>query len=432
MKHMSARRAWGQDSIFFEHLGDAPCRDTERHRRCAGRWVGLVSLRFGPDGKRVRRKVTGSNKATVQDRLKRLHDELESGVRTTPNYTVRRAAEDWLLEGLVGRSPKTIKKNENVLAPILASIGGKKLRELTAGDVQHALAVMAEKYSSAAVTMGHNALTRAIRHAEARDRVGRNVASLVGTPKGQTDRPSKSLTLEQASALLAVTKGSRMHAYIALCLATGIRTEEARELRWDHVDFGDPTAKPPVPASAAVWRSVRADGDTKTEKSRRTLGLPQMAVDALKAHQERQQKERRAAGEEWGDQGLVFVGRTGTALDAANVRREFKAACKAAKLGDTWTPRELRHSFVSLMSSSGVPVEDIARLAGHSNTRTTEVVYRRELRPVLTTGAEAMDRLFRGPGAKTNRTPRRRRVPAETASAVRHQAAPQAQRDGLQ
>ena len=46
------------------------------------------------------------------------------------------------------------------------------------------------------------------------------------------------------------------------------------------------------------------------------------------------------------------------------------------------------------MSSSGIPVEEIARLAGHSNTRTTELVYRRELRPVLTTGAEAMDRLF--------------------------------------
>jgi integrase len=408
MKRMSARRSWGQDSIFFEHLGEAPCRDSERHRHCAGRWVGIVSRGFGPDGKRLRRKVTGSTKATVQDRLKRLHDELESGVRTTPNYTARGAAEDWLREGLAGRSPKTIKKNENVLATILATIGGRKLRELTAGDVQHALAVMADKYSSAAVTMGHNALTRTIRHAEARDLVGRNVATLVDTPKGQVGRPSKSLTFEQASALLAVTEGTRMHAYIALCLATGIRTEEARELRWDHVSFGDPTGKPPVPASAAVWRSVRADGDTKTEKSRRTLGLPQMAVDALKAHQKRQQEERLAAAEQWGDQCLVFATRTGTALDAANVRREFKAACKAAKIGEHWTPRELRHSFVSLMSSSGVPVEEIARLAGHSNTRTTEVVYRRELRPVLTTGAEAMDRLFRSPSAKTTRTRRRR------------------------
>ncbi len=46
---------------------------------------------------------------------------------------------------------------------------------------------------------------------------------------------------------------------------------------------------------------------------------------------------------------------------------QFRAACKAAKIGQDWTPRELRHSFVSLMSSSGVPVEEIARLAGHSN-----------------------------------------------------------------
>jgi integrase len=109
-----------------------------------------------------------------------------------------------------------------------------------------------------------------------------------------------------------------MHAYISLCLATGIRTEEARELRWDHVSFGDPTANPPVPASAAVWRSVRTDGDTKTEKSRRTLGLPQMAVDALEAHQKRQQKERQAVAEQWSDQGIVFASRTGVALDAAN------------------------------------------------------------------------------------------------------------------
>jgi integrase len=81
--------------------------------------------------------------------------------------------------------------------------------------------------------------------------------------------------------------------------------------------------------------------------------------------------------------------------DAANVRREFRAVCKTADIGPSWTPRELRHSFVSLMSSTGVPVEEIARLAGHTSTRTTELVYRREPRPVLTAGAEAMDTIFK-------------------------------------
>ena len=90
-----------------------------------------------------------------------------------------------------------------------------------------------------------------------------------------------------------------MHAYVALCLVTGIRTEEARALRWEHVEFGDLDAGPPVPASAAVWRSVRAHGDAKTEESRRTLGLPEMAVDALRAHKKRQAGERLAAGAEW-------------------------------------------------------------------------------------------------------------------------------------
>jgi integrase len=389
---MSARRGWHQDAIYFDH--DAPCRDSERHRHCKGRWRGSVSLGYGPDGKRIRPRVSGQTKTIVQDRLKKLHEDLDAGLRTDQGYTVRRAADDWLRNGLSGRAAKTVKKNENVLAPILAVTGTRKLREVTAGDVQQALTLMAERYSSAAVAMGHNALTRAIRHAEARDLVGRNVATLVETPKGQPGRPSHSLTLEQASALLAIADGTRMHAYISLCLATGIRTEEARALRWEHVTFGDPAATPPVPASAAVWRSVRSHGDTKTEQSRRTLGLPQMAVDALRAHQERQVQERLAAGGQWSDHDLVFSTRTGGALDAANVRREFKAACRAAQIGGHWTPRELRHSFVSLMSSSGVPVEEIARLAGHATTRTTEVVYRRELRPVLTTGAEAMDRLF--------------------------------------
>ena len=59
-----------------------------------------------------------------------------------------------------------------------------------------------------------------------------------------------------------------------------------------------------------------------------------------------------------------------------------------------WTPRELRHSFVSLLSDSGVPVESIARLVGHQTTTVTETVYRHQLRPVIEDAASAMDRIF--------------------------------------
>jgi integrase len=67
----------------------------------------------------------------------------------------------------------------------------------------------------------------------------------------------------------------------------------------------------------------------------------------------------------------------------------------------TWTPRELRHTGVSLLSLGGVPIEEIARIAGHATTRTTELVYRQELRPVITTGATALDHLLPHTPAKS-------------------------------
>jgi integrase len=54
----------------------------------------------------------------------------------------------------------------------------------------------------------------------------------------------------------------------------------------------------------------------------------------------------------------------------------------------------LRHSFVSLLSANGVPVKSIARLVGHAGTTVTEAVYRKELRPVLTDGAEVIGSIF--------------------------------------
>jgi integrase len=271
---------------------------------------------------------------------------------------------------------------------------------------------MAAGYSTAAVSMGHLALKRAIRHAEASDLVTRNVAILADTPKGREGRPSKSLTLDQAVAVMTAARtlpvmelrpglkdvrrpAELMHAYIVLSLLCGLRTEEARALRWAHVDLdGDPDARPPVPPHVAIWRSVRVDGETKTERSRRTLGLPQLAVQALRAWSHNQADEQLAAAQGWQDTGLVFTNHVGAALDAGNVRKMFKRICTEAGAGDGWTPRELRTTFVSLMSHQGVAIEEIARLAGHATTRTTEIVYRRELRPVITTGAEIMDQLF--------------------------------------
>jgi integrase len=170
---------------------------------------------------------------------------------------------------------------------------------------------------------------------------------LCDIPQGQDGRPSKPLTFDQADALLTAAESTSLQAYIVVSLLTGARTEELRALTWSHVDL---EATPPV---IMVWHSVRAEGDTKTRKSRRTLELPQRCADALRLHRDRQDQLRKRAGDKWHDNGLVFASRTGTALSAGNVRRSFRKIAASAGLNAAdWTPRELRHSFVSLMSAA--------------------------------------------------------------------------------
>jgi integrase len=294
---------------------------------------------------------------------------------------------DWLDEGLPGRSAKTVEANRDSLRPLLAVIGRIPLKDLTVRDVRTALKKMAGTHATRTLQKGHNCLTRAVRHAEGQNLVRRNVSALVDTPRGREGRPSQSLTLDQASALLEAAKSSRLHAFIVLCLLTGVRSEEARALTWEHVDLEARTI--------SMWRSVRAHGDTKTNRSRRTLKLPEIAVEALRRQRERQARERAEAGELWQEHGLVLTTSVGTGYESHNLRRDFRRVTAAAGLGARWVPKELRTSFVSMMSYQGVPVEEIARLAGHASSRTTEVIYRRELRPVITTGAEVMDQIFR-------------------------------------
>lgn len=270
MAATARRRGFGEDSIYFDAANNC--------------WTAAVSMGYSPDGKRrVRRKVTGRTKTAVRDKLRALRRELDAGVQSSPTYTMAACVEDWLSQGLAGRSAGTVANYRYAAKHVVAKLGAVKLRELTARHVQAAL---------------------------------------------------------------------------------------------------------------AVYRSVRASGDTKTPKSRRVLKLPVKAVEALKDHRSRQAAARLKAGPLWQDHGLVFASAAGTPLDAHNVRRSFRAITKAAGLGQDWTPRELRHTFVSLLSANDVNLEDIARLAGHSGTSVTERVYRHEIRPSLTQGAEIMDQLF--------------------------------------
>jgi integrase len=128
------------------------------------------------------------------------------------------------------------------------ALGRRKLRTLSAEDVDQWLADESRECSTRTLRLLHSIPSRSIRRAQARDKVRRNVVLLCDVPTGRKGRASKALTLNQAIAIMTAATQSRLSPYIVLSLLTGARTEELRPLRWHDVDLlGNPEAVPPIP-----------------------------------------------------------------------------------------------------------------------------------------------------------------------------------------
>ncbi len=74
--------------------------------------------------------------------------------------------------------------------------------------------------------------------------------------------------------------------------------------------------------------------------------------------------------------------------DALNWR--FGKMTRRAGIGH-WHAHEGRHTAVSIMSSNGVPLQEISDTVGHKSTHVTETVYRHVIVPAIRGGATVMD-----------------------------------------
>jgi integrase len=209
------RRARGEDSIFYD--------------RSRNRWTGTITVGWKPDGRRDRITVRGRTKTEVKDKLRAKHTELAAGIRTPANYTVEQT--------LNTQAERTLTGYRTMVRHLAGLIGNVKLAELKVRDVDFALGKLAERLSTRSVRLARMTLIQAIRNAMVNELVVRNVADLAAVPTGKPGRPSKSLNLDQGLAVLDAAEGERLWPYVAVSMLGGIRTKEARALRWSEVDL---------------------------------------------------------------------------------------------------------------------------------------------------------------------------------------------------
>jgi integrase len=343
-----------------------------------------------PNGGRDRRTVYGRTREDVHGKITHLLNQAQQGiVASNTKLTVEQYLAVWLKD--VARRkvrPRTHEVYETVVRRhIVPAIGTKRLNQLGAADVRRLLNAKADEgLAPGTVKKIHVVLGSALQDAFRDDLVTRNVARLVQV-RGATPPPVKPLDVAEAQALLEVAQGDRLYALWAVAIGVGLRRGEALGLRWQDVDLEAGTLR--VEQALQRTKDGLEFGAPKTERSRRTIPLPAVCVEALRAHRARHAAERLAAGPEWEDTGLVFTSTTGGALQPRSVNRWFGELCERAGLR-TVRLHDLRHTCATLLLAQGVAPRVVMETLGHSQIGVTMNTYAHVL-PVLQ--REAADRM---------------------------------------
>jgi integrase len=273
---------------------------------------------------------------------------------------------------------------------ILPALGKKKLKALKLQDVESLYRIMiVSGLSPATVRYVHAVTRRALKQADIRGLVPRNVAEGASLPRAGR-KEIEAFAPEEVRRFLRAAKHDRLEALYVLAVTCGCRQGELLGLRWDDVDLG--TGRLTVRRQVQRSRdgSGMITGPTKNKKSR-TVRLGKWAIEALKAHLQKQAEEVASAKGLWRDPNLVFASTIGTPLDPSNlVSRSFKPLLRRAGLPIVRF-HDLRHACATLLFSEGVPIKVVQEVLGHSSVSVTMDVYSHVLPDMQERAAAAME-----------------------------------------
>lgn len=363
----SKRRSDGEGSIYFDASKD--------------RYIGVLVTGW-KDGKPIRRKVSAKSKAAAASKLRDLREKIAAGqlpVGRVP--TVGEWLTHWLDEIAARKVRPTTMRGyrtyvEQYLVPLL---GQHRLDRLTPEHIEAAWAQLQEvgrpgvanpkPLSSTSALQAHRILARALKVAQQRGLVQRNVATLLDAPSKDESVEMQPLTIAEAKHVLATAAGRRNAARWSVALAVGLRQGEALGLTWDRVDLEAGEIQVRQSLSRIKGQGLVL-GPVKSRAGRRTVALHSVLLAELKAHRKEQNAERLAAGSFWDDRDFVFASPTGKPIDPRADWQAWRdilaeAGVSAVRLHDA------RHTAATIALAKGVPMRVVMEMLGHSQIGVT-------------------------------------------------------------
>jgi integrase len=371
-------------------------------QRSAGSWTVQVSGGFSETtGRRVRvtRTVKGSRRDAERELTRALRD-VDQGLVAEPGRATLRSylEERWLPHAGTRVRPATHERYCSLMRRhVEPRIGRIRLAKLRPVHVQAVLdGIIADELSPRTAEQCYRVLSAALKQAVKWQALAVNPALAVSPPR--PDRPE--LVVPDAAAVRQILEGAEDPLRIALLLAasTGMRRGEVLGLRWSGVDLD--AARVHVNSSLQRVGGELVFVAPKTDRSRRTIALPRITVDALRRWRKDQAERRLLLGEAWHDAGVVVDRGDGRPLDPAELSHGFARLCARNGLAGVRL-HDLRHAFATQLLVAGVHPKVVSDALGHASTAFTMDVYSHVLPSMGDQVADAMQAALAATGSKS-------------------------------
>lgn len=377
----STKRSDGEGSLYRRHKKDCPEKG-KTSPRCSCPWQGAIVTGWR-DGKPIRKKVTGKSRPDAIRKIRELQEKAQAGLLPTGRPpTVKEWLTYWLEEIVEKqRKPSTARAYRTCITQyIVPIVGDKRIDRLTPEDVVAMWTELQEvgrrgvetprPLSSTTVHQCHRILARALKVAQNRGKVMKNVATMVDDPPQPRHKEIEALNKTQALTLLETVKGRRNSARWEVALALGLRQGEALGLLWDDVDLKAGTIRVRRNLSRVKGKGLVL-GTVKSAAGERTIKVPAPLIAKLKAHRKTQAAEKLEAGNWYADESFVFAHEDGRPIDPKIDWREWKALLTEANLPDVRL-HAARHTAATMLLAMGVPTRVAMEILGHSRITVTQ------------------------------------------------------------
>lgn len=349
-------------------------------QRADGRWEARYTVGRDPGtGKQVQRSVYGSTQKEVRKKLAQAVAALDGGVYQAPNrITVAAWFAEWLSTFCADKvKPLTYQSYTGIIKNhIVPAIGAVELQAVKGSHIQRLYNSMTKRGLSGKTVKNVSAiLHKAFSVALKQGLIPANPCGAAELPKVGRHEITP-LTDEEIPLFLAAIESSPMKNAYALCLFAGLREGECLGLSWPQVDFqrGRITINQQLQKAKSKGGGYYIAVSTKSGRPR-TIELPPVAVECLRAERIRQMENRLKAGAAWSNpDDLIFTDEAGKHYAFSTFYKHFKRIAASIGRPDA-RPHDLRHTAATVAIASGADVKSVQDMLGHATASFTLNVY---------------------------------------------------------